>query len=235
MTGITNTIVVNLGGSNNISNDEDDEMGQKNTLMDNNKIQQSEGVNYSGSKEGIVRKEAMEKKNCKQKEYAIKAMKMCGKAAVDSGIGIGALVSLKVDYRTHCHVQGLLAVVYQFQENSGAIMDCCEHGIVTHDGTSNDYWVLYNKYRVIARNDVTFPISNNLQVMHDKVLAGSFVNDKSTPQISFSKYVNIDLGTTSLAKNTKGCSCKKGCNKGCGCKKKGLRCHSGCTCNGNCH
>ncbi len=56
------------------------------------------------------------------------------------------------------------------------------------------------KYRVIARNDVTFPISNNLQVMRDKVLAGSFVNDKFTPRISFSKYVNIDLGTTSPVK-----------------------------------
>jgi hypothetical protein len=86
LTGITNTIVVNLGGSDDISNNEDDKMGQKNTLMDNNKIQQSEGVNCSGNKEGIVFKEAMEKKNCKQEEYAIKAMKMCGKAALDSGI-----------------------------------------------------------------------------------------------------------------------------------------------------
>ncbi len=45
LTGITNTIMVNLGGSNDISNNEDNKMGQKNTLMDNNKIQQSEGVN----------------------------------------------------------------------------------------------------------------------------------------------------------------------------------------------
>jgi hypothetical protein len=56
LTGITNTIVVNLGGSNNISNDEDDRMGQKNTLMDNNKIQQSEGVNYSGNKEDCAQR-----------------------------------------------------------------------------------------------------------------------------------------------------------------------------------
>jgi hypothetical protein len=32
-------------------------------------------------------------------------------------------------------------------------------------------------------------------------------------------------------KMAKGCSFKRGCNKGCGCKKKGMRCHSGCTCN----
>jgi hypothetical protein len=160
-------------------------------------------MNYSGNKEGIVRREAMEKKKCNQEEYAIKAMKMCGKAALDSRIGIGALVSLKVDYWTHCHAQGLLAVVYRFQENSGSIMVYCEHGIVTHDGTSYDYWVPYDKYRVIAQNDITFPISSNLQVMCDKVLEGCFVDDKSTPRISFSKYVDIDLGTTSLDKKLK--------------------------------
>jgi hypothetical protein len=95
--------------------------------------------------------------------------------------------------------------------------------------------VPYDKYRVIVQNDTTFPISNKLQAMHDKVLAGCFVDDKNTPRISFSKYVHIDLGTTSLVKKAKGCSCKKGCNKGCGCKKRGLMCHSGCACNGNCH
>jgi hypothetical protein len=127
-------------------------------------------------------------------------MKMCGKAAVDSGIGIGALVSLKVDYRMHCHAQVLLAIVYQFQEHLGGIIVCCEHGIITHDGTKNEYWVPYNKYRVNAWNDATFPILNNLQVMCDKVLASSFVNDRATPRISFSKYVDIDLGTTSPVK-----------------------------------
>jgi hypothetical protein len=177
----------------------------------------------------------MEKKNWKQEESAIKAMKICGQAALESGVGIGALVSLKVDYRTHCYVQGLLAIVYRFQENSGGILVCCEHGIVTHYGTSKDYWVPYNKYRVIAQNDTTFPISNKLQAVRDKVLAGNFVDAKITLRISFSKYVNIDLGTASPVKKAKDCPCKKGCNKGCGCKKKGLRCHSGCACNGNRH
>jgi hypothetical protein len=99
--------------------------------------------------------------------------------------------------------------LHRFQ-NSGGILVYCEHGIITHNGTSNDYWVPYNKYRVIARNDTTFPISNKLQAVPDKVLAGNFVDAKITPRISFSKYVDIDLGTTSLVKKAKGCSCKKG-------------------------
>jgi hypothetical protein len=57
--------------------------------------------------------------------------------------------------------------------------------------------VPYDKYRVIALNDTTFPISNKLQAVKDKVLAGNFVDAKITPRISFSKYVIIDLGTTS--------------------------------------
>jgi hypothetical protein len=180
LTGITNTIVVNLGDSDDISNEVDDETGLQKILMDYHNIQQSEGVNISGNKDSIVRKEAMEKKICKQEECAKKAMKMCGKAAVDSGIGKGALVSLKVDYQMHCHMQGLLAIVYRFQENSGGIMVCYEDGIVTHDETSNDYWVPYDKYRVIAQNDAIFLIWNNLHAMRDKVLEGSFVDDRST-------------------------------------------------------
>jgi hypothetical protein len=187
---------------------------QTNNAMDNNNNQQNMGGNIIRNKEGIVHREAMGEKNCKQEESAKKAMEICGQAALDSGVGIGALVSLKVDYPTCCHVQGLLAIVYRFQKKSGVILVCCEHGIIAHYGTSNDYWVPYDKYRVIARNDSTFPISNKLQAMCDKVLAGCFVDDKNTPKIFFSKYVDIDLGTTSPVKKAKGCSCKKGCHKG---------------------
>jgi hypothetical protein len=162
-------------------------------------------------------------------------MKVCGRAALENGVGIGALVSLKVDYPTDCHAQGLLAIVYRFQANSGGILVCCKHGIVTHDGSSKDYSVPYDKYRVIATNDSIFPISKKLQAVRDKVLAGNFVDDTGTSRISFSKYVDIDLGTASPVKKVKGCFCKRGCKRGCGCKKKGMRCHSGCMCNGYCH
>ena len=49
--------------------------------------------------------DAMAKMNCKQESQAIKAMQQCGRAAqaAGAGAGIGAVVSLKVDYRTHSH------------------------------------------------------------------------------------------------------------------------------------
>ncbi len=93
----------------------------------------------------------------------------------------------------HTHTHTLLEIVYKFQENSGGILVCCEHGIVTHDGSSKDYRVPYDKYRVIAWNDSTFPIFVKLQAVRDKVLAGNFVDDKVTPRISFSKYVELTL------------------------------------------
>jgi uncharacterized protein YbjQ (UPF0145 family) len=89
--------------------------------------------------------DAMAKMNCKQESQAIKAMQQCGRAAqaAGAGAGIGAVVSLKVDYRTHSHVQGLLAIVYEMKESTGGILVCCEHGVITHDGSRKDYcyWV----------------------------------------------------------------------------------------------
>jgi hypothetical protein len=137
-------------------------------------------------------------------------MKLCGSAAFENGVRIGALGSLKVDYFTHCHAQGLLAVVYRFNADTGGILVCCKHGIVTHDRSSNSYWVPHDKYRFIATNDSTFPISNTLQGVRDKVLTGNFVDDTDTPRISFSKYVDIDLGSVSSVKKAVGKS--EGCS-----------------------
>jgi len=107
------------------------------------------------------RDDAMAKRNCKQESQAIKAMKQCGRAAQAAGAGIGAVVSLKVDYRTHSHVQGLLATVYEMKEcTPGGILVCCEHGVITHDRSRKDYWVPYDKYDVKARAQDTCPIDN---------------------------------------------------------------------------
>ncbi len=203
--------MVYLGGSDNDNKVEEDDMqkslannvsAQSKDAMGNkyNNSEEDDGANIIINKEAAVRKEAMEKQNCKQETSAIKAMKVCGRAALESGVGIGALVSLKVDYCTHCHAQGLLAIVYRFQENSGGILVCCEHGIVTHEGSSADFWVPYDKYKIIAGNDSTFPISKKLQAVHDKVLAGNFVDYTGTPRILFSKYVDIGLGMASPVK-----------------------------------
>ncbi len=60
-------------------------------------------------------------------------MWMCSALAV--GAGIGAVVSLNVDHRTHSRAQGFLVLVYEMKESTGGLLVCCDHGVITHYGT----------------------------------------------------------------------------------------------------
>ena len=84
--------------------------------------------------------------------YARKAMKQRGKALVEKGLGPGAVLSLKVDYRTHSHASGLVAIVYKSNETGGALI-CCEHGVITHNGSKKDFFVPSDKYNIVADRD----------------------------------------------------------------------------------
>jgi hypothetical protein len=53
----------------------------------------------------------------------------------------GAVVSLQVDYRTHYNPDGLVAIIYDVWPNTGGIKVCCQHGVITHDGSKCVYWV----------------------------------------------------------------------------------------------
>jgi hypothetical protein len=120
------------------------------------------------------REDATAKRNWKQESQAINAMKQCGRAAQAAGAGIGAVVSLKVYYHTHSHVQGLLAIVYEMKESTGGILVFCDHGVITHDGSRKDYWVPYDKYDVKARAQDTCPIEEALQSVRNLVLEGKY-------------------------------------------------------------
>ena len=62
---------------------------------------------------------AMTEKNKRQEMQAIKATKRCGDAAIKTGVGPGAVVSLQVDYRTHYNPKGLVAIVYSVRRKLG--------------------------------------------------------------------------------------------------------------------
>ncbi len=68
-----------------------------------------------------TRKVAMEKKNKRQEEKAKQALKQCGQAALKSGVSPGAVVTLKVDYRTFYNPEGLVAIVYEFNPWTGGL------------------------------------------------------------------------------------------------------------------
>jgi hypothetical protein len=112
------------------------------------------------------RKLAMEKKNRKQEESAKKAMERCGKTALKSGILPGAVVTLQVDYRTHYNPEGLVAIVFDVQPRTGGIKVCCQHGVITHDGGKDDYWVPADKYIVKAPVGTFLPLPDDLAAVH---------------------------------------------------------------------
>jgi hypothetical protein len=110
---------------------------------------------------------------------------------------------------------------------------CGQHGVITHDGTRGDYWVLNDKYQVVAKVDKMVPIQTVLQEVQNLVLNVSY-RSMNQQRISYSKYHEHEIGLNSSVKKGKGCLCKKGCGKNCRCKRKHMKCHGGCFCNGNC-
>ena len=182
------------------------------------------------------RKLAMDKKNRKQEESAIKAMKKCGDAALKSGISPGAVVTLQVDYRTHYNPEGLVAIVYAVQPRTGGIKVCCQHGVITHDGGKGDYWVPADKYIVKAPVGTFLPLPDDLAQVRKMVEDGLFIEEEAKcPRISYSKMHELQINANSPIKKSKGCGCKRGkCGSNCGCKRNKHKCHSGCACNGNC-
>ena len=180
---------------------------------------------------------SMAKKNNKQQESALKEMKRAGKSAITSGAAPGAVVTLQVDHRTHSHAEGLLAIIYDVKPETGGVLVCCEHGVITHTGTKGDYWVPWDKYFVQAKKDEFIPLPTDLQTIRNMILSGKFQETSADcPRISYSKYHQISINAISPPKKTKGCKCRGGnCGKQCGCRKKQASCISGCSCNGNCN
>ncbi len=83
-------------------------------------------------------------------------------------------MTLKVDYQTNCHVPGLLTIVFNFNPETGGILICCEHDLITHNGSEGEYWALYDKYKVNANRDATSPIVSELQKVHCMIFSGEY-------------------------------------------------------------
>ncbi len=62
---------------------------------------------------------ALSKRNKKQEASTLKEMKRCANAAIVSGTEPGAVVTLKVDYRTHSYAQGLIAIIFDVKKTRG--------------------------------------------------------------------------------------------------------------------
>ncbi len=118
-----------------------------------------------------------------------------------SGCGKGAIATLKVDYWTNCHVPGLLAIDFDFKPETGGILVCCECGEITHNMSEGEYWVPYDKCKVSASRDAILPIASELQKVCNMIYSGEN-NPKEQTRISFSKYVDKEMDSTSPVKRS---------------------------------
>ena len=106
---------------------------------------------------------------------------------------------------------------------------CCDHRVLTHTGTKAEYWVLVDKYRIVARKEEGCPLPADLTTVCQMVLSGKF-DPKPCPRISYSQLHEKSIDTTGPVKRGKGYKCQNGVSgKACGYKKKGVRCHNGCS------
>ena len=148
------------------------------------------------------------------------------------GLGVGAVVSCKVDYCTHSHAEGLVCIVYKCSDYGAAIV-CCENRVLTHDGSKNDYYVPSDKFVIKAGAEEEAVIPEELQKVRKDIMEGKYDYD-NMPRISYSKQHQQSVSATSPCKRAV-CSCKGGCNSRCGCRRKNLDCTSTCGCSGNCN
>ena len=137
----------------------------------------------------ITRSVAMEKRNKRQAASAQKEMKRCCDKAIRNGAAPGAVVTLKVDYRTHSHAQGLIGIVCEVKP-TGGINVCCDQGIITHSGGAGVFWVPVDKYVVKAKPDEFCPLTDELYAVRNFVLDGKF-DKASSPIISYAKLHEI--------------------------------------------
>jgi hypothetical protein len=178
------------------------------------------------------RRIAMEMKCRMQDASAVKETQRRGEAMIADGLGVGAVVTVKVDYRTFSHAQGLVCIVYKYTETGSAIV-CCESGVLTHDGSSKDYYVPSDKFKVNAGVGESAVIPKKLEKVREDIIKGVYDYEKM-PRISYSKFHQECIEANSPCKRNV-CGCKGVCSARCGCRRKGFDCTSTCGCSGNCN
>ena len=75
------------------------------------------------------------------------------KAMKDRGVGEGAVVTIKNDYRDISHPLGTVGVVIEAKE-SGGVRVCTEWGVIVQGGKlAKEYWIPHDRYVVNAKKD----------------------------------------------------------------------------------
>ncbi len=174
------------------------------------------------------RKRAQDLKRKRQEEQAKKMIRT--RSRQDTGVGIGAVVTISLDKRDYSNATGVRAVVYDVKNGTGGILACCEHGIISLKD-KKDFWIPVDRYGVTSSPAADSVLTDDLVSIREEVLTSSFDVSKK-PRITLAQAQKRFTNRSPRRKTC--CRCKNGnCGAQCGCREKGP-CSSGCSCNGNC-
>jgi hypothetical protein len=161
-------------------------------------------------------------------------MRTQGKDIASRGGAPGAVVTVKCDYRTVSHAIGIVGVIYKLGNYGGARIVTIA-GILSTGTRKSQWWVPSDQYVVRYGADEEANIPLELMLVHDAILDGTFNLDDKAPKCTIQEAHQMIVQAVSPCRKSK-CNCNKGaCQAGrCGCIKKGFKCTSACSCNGNC-
>lgn len=175
------------------------------------------------------------KKRSRQGVQAKKMKALHKKTMSERGVGIGAVVTVKNDYRDVSNALGQVGVVFDWNEDTGDVQIVSSSGIISQGTRKTAYWIPRDRYKVMFKPDETGVLSNDLDDIRAKVVGGTFVQG-DYPKVSLQTAHKATVGESPRGK-THGCRCKDGkCTASCGCRRphKKVPCDSSCSCNGNC-
>ena len=146
----------------------------------------------------------------------------------------GMVVTIQVDSRDVSHLQGILGLVVASKKDTGAVLVVCASGLICTTEKKVDYWIPIDRYSVKAKTADDCVLPSDLKMIRMKITGDfdCFGCERTTIQKSHQVIVGASSPCVKRA-----CRCKGGkCTPQCGCRscKPLLKCHSGCSCNGNC-
>jgi hypothetical protein len=161
-------------------------------------------------------------------------MKMQGKDISSKGAGPGAVVTVQCDYRAVSHAVGIVGIIYEYSKHGGARV-ATECGILSSGPQMGSWWIPSNRYVVRYAATEEANIKLELKSVCNAILAGTYNINNSAPKCSIQQAHQYIVQSISPCRKSK-CGCSNGAckEKHCGCIKKGFKCTSACSCNGNC-
>ena len=162
-------------------------------------------------------------------------MKLQGSDISSKGAAPGAVVVVQCPITAVSHAIGIMGIIYELSKYGGARVATVA-GILSCGQKETKWWIPSDQYVVkycVSHKEPNIPLE--LKSIRDAIICGSYNENNNAPTCIIQEAHKVITNATRPCKASR-CSCSGGkCKVGrCGCIKKGAKCGSGCSCNGNC-